>query len=371
MNTLRLFKAMALLLSLAGLLPDMAWADKPPEIRIGIASVGIGGRPQIGGYWIAVAHAKGLLEEEFKNDGIKVNWFFFKTAGPGVNEAYSNNLLDFAWQGDLPQVIAKANGVPTKYILAAGRRATFYVATTEDSSATSIKDLKGRKVSIFKGTCNQLTAARLLEDEGLTEKDLKVYNMDTNTQTAALATKDVEAVFSGNNLFSVRDRGLAKILYNGKEHGGKYGCSLGLTVTEDFESKYPDVVQRVVTTLVKAAKWTTDPANATAFFQLSAKSGVPFQHYKQDLENWDLKKNQSPLIDEWFLESYRRVLDETKKYGLLREGADVDLNAWFETKYLNRALADLGLQDYWTPEKVKPGDFWNVGVHAQAKAETP
>lgn len=369
MKTLGMFRPLAMLLTLLALWSGTVWADKPSEINFGVASVGIGGRPQVGGNFIAVAHAKGMLEEEFKADGIKINWFFFKTAGPGVNEAYSNKLLDFAWQGDLPQIIAKANGLPTKYILAAGRRATYYVAATEDSSANSIKDLKGRKASIFKGTCTQLTAARLLQDNGLSEKDLKVYNMDTNTQTAALASKDVEAVFSGNNLFSVRDRGLAKIIYNGRENGGKYGCSLGFTVTEDFEAKYPDIVQRVVTTLVKAARWTSDPANATAFYQLSAKSGVPFVHFKQDLEGFDLKKNQSPLIDEWFIESYRRSLEETKRYGLLREGADVDLNAWFDTKYLNKALADLKLEDYWTPEKVKPGDFWNVGPGPQANAE--
>ena len=106
MNRSGFFKGYALLLSFViGLLSSAVLADAPTEINIGVASVGIGGRPQIGGYWIAVAHAKGMLEEEFKKDGIKVNWFFFKTAGPGVNEAISNNLLDFAWQGDLPQII--------------------------------------------------------------------------------------------------------------------------------------------------------------------------------------------------------------------------------------------------------------------------
>jgi sulfonate transport system substrate-binding protein len=365
MKTLPSSRALALFFSLLGL-SGAALADQPAEINFGVANVGVGGRPQIGGYWIAVAHAKGLLEEEFKKDGIKVNWNFFKTAGPGVNEALSNQLLDFAWQGDLPQIIAKANGLPTKFILATSRRSTFYVATTESSTAQSVKDLKDRKVAIFKGTCQQLTAARLLKDNGLTEKDLKVYNMDTNTSVSALASKDVEAVISGNNLFSVRDRGLAKILYNGKEHGGRYGCSTGLTVTEGFEAQYPEIVQRVVTTLVKVAQWTADPANATQFYQLSAKSGTPFQHFKQDLENYDLRKNQSPLIDEWFVESYKRSLADARSFGLLREGTDIDLNAWFETKYLDKALADLQIQGYWTPEKPDPANFWGADP-AQAK----
>jgi len=104
---------------------------------------------------------------------------------------------------------------------------------------------------------------------------------------------------------------------------------------------------------------------------LSAKSGTPFVHFKQDLEGYDLRKNQSPLIDEWFIESYRRSLADTKKYGLVREGADVDINAWFEPKYLNKALAESNLKDYWTPEKVNPANFWDSGPAPVAKSETP
>lgn len=329
---------------------------KPSVINFGVASVGKGGRPQVGGSWIATAHSKGMLEEEFKADGIQVRWHFFKTAGPGVNEAYTNNLLDFAWQGDLPQIIGKANGLPTKFILAAGRRANFYLAATEDSSAQSVKDIAGRKVSIFKGTCTQLSAGRALEANGLSEKDLKVYNMDAATSTAALATKDVELAFGGNNLFSVRDRGLAKIVYSAKEdNGGKYGCSTGVTVTEEFAAKYPDIVKRVVKTLLKAALWTEDQKNRNQVYQLWAKSGFPYRYWEQDNAGQDFHVRQSPLLDEWFVASYRKSIADAKRFGLLKR--DIDLERWFDRSFLEAALKELNLENHWQPERA---EAWQI-----------
>ncbi|CAG0930655.1 membrane-bound lytic murein transglycosylase B [Planctomycetaceae bacterium] len=48
-----------------------------------------------------------------------------------------------------------------------------------------------------------------------------------------------------------------------------------------------------MTTFVKAAQWTSEPAKATQFYPLSAKSGTPFQHFKQDLGGWVQKSGNS------------------------------------------------------------------------------
>ncbi|MBS1213289.1 MAG: transporter substrate-binding protein, partial [Proteobacteria bacterium] len=341
-----------------------SWADVPKEIHIGVATVGVGGRPQVGGWLPGTVHAKGAIEQEFKADGIKVEWHFFKTAGPGVNEALTNGLLDIVFQGDLPSIIGKANGLPTKIILAASRRANFQLATTEDSDAASLKDLRGRKVSIFKGTCTQLSANRLLEDAGLNEKDIKIYNMDTGTATAALASKDVEAVFGGANLFAVRDRGLAKIVYDAtKVDGGKYGCSTGLLVTEKFSEQHPDVVKRFVKAVVKVAAWSHDEANRTALYQIWAKSGTPFKHWKENFDGENFRIRQSVLLDDFFINSYRISTADAKKYGFLR--GDIDIDKWFDRSYLDAALAELKLEGFWTPEDVTGKPVASAAGHDQ------
>jgi sulfonate transport system substrate-binding protein len=69
-------------------------------IRIANPGVGIGGRPVVGyGAW-SLLHIKGQLEDEFKKDGIKVQWTFARGAGPAVNEQFANDLADISLLGD-------------------------------------------------------------------------------------------------------------------------------------------------------------------------------------------------------------------------------------------------------------------------------
>src|SRR3978361_1734677 len=91
-------------LSVAALLSAAAAAaeDKPAVIRIANPGVGIGGRPGVGSSPWALLHIRGILEEEFKADGIKVEWTFLRGAGPAVNELFANGLADIASLGDLP-----------------------------------------------------------------------------------------------------------------------------------------------------------------------------------------------------------------------------------------------------------------------------
>lgn len=325
-----------------------AGAEVPKEINFGVASIGLGGRPFVGGSVASVAHVKGWLEEEFRAEGIKVNWHFFKTAGPGVNEAYSNRALDFAWQGDLPQLIGRSSGLKVKYILGGGRRQYFYLAARPDSTASRIEDIKGRSVAIHKGTCPQLSIARLLAAHGLRERDLRVYNMDGLSAASALGSGDLELAFGAFNLLSLRDQGLAKIIYSGSEDDGKYGCSTGFTVTEAFANKYPDITRRVVKTIVRAAHWAADPANRDELYEIWAKSGVPFAHYKEEWDTQDLKRKLSPLIDDFQLNRYRVALEDARKFGLVR--GRIDFDRWIDRSYLDAALTELNLQDFWIPE---------------------
>ena len=88
-----------------------ARADAPSVIRIGYPGVGVGNRPASFGNSIATLHLRGALEDEFKKDGIKIQWTFLRGAGPAVNELFANGLLDFSHLGDLPSVVGRACGL--------------------------------------------------------------------------------------------------------------------------------------------------------------------------------------------------------------------------------------------------------------------
>ncbi len=94
---------------------------EPLTIRFGFASVGVDSKPFTGGTPASTAHAGHYVDDALKDEpDIKVEWYFFKGAGPAVNEAIANGQLDFAWQGDLPSVIGRASGLKTKILLANG-----------------------------------------------------------------------------------------------------------------------------------------------------------------------------------------------------------------------------------------------------------
>jgi sulfonate transport system substrate-binding protein len=322
--------------------------EKPKTINIGVAVTGVGGRPFVGGGAFSVAHVKRYLEQEFEKDGIEVQWHFFKNAGPAVNEAYSSGQLDFAWQGDLPQLIGRAGGLKVKYILGGGRRGNLYLAARTDSTANRIEDIKGRKLGLHKGTCLQLSVARLLGDHGIKEKDLKVYNMDYLTSATALGNGELELTFGLYNLYYLRDQGLAKLIYGGKDDGGKYGCAGGYTVAEAFADKYPGITQRVVNALVRANYWTVQEENRDEVYEIWAKSGIPVQHFREDWDSQNWTQKLSPLIDDYLVHSYRVSFDDAKKFGLVR--GKLDFERYFDRRYLDKALSELKLQGYWKEE---------------------
>jgi sulfonate transport system substrate-binding protein len=342
-----ILRTMLVALLLTSSLSSARAEDKPSVIRIAFPGVGIGNRPHVGGHSTAVAHLRGMFEEEFKKDGIKVTWTFLRGAGPATNELYANGLADFSLLGDLPSIIGKAGGLNTRILAATAIRGNTYLAVPADSTISSIKDLKGKRVGIFKGTNLQLAMNKLLEANGLSEKDIRAMNMDTGTSRAALITKDVDAVFGGNDLLSLRDQGAAKIVYR-SQGDPRFLRHCSWVGTEDFITKYPEITKRVIKTLVLAAKWMADQeANPTVVYNLWTKSGVRFADYKEDFQGQSLKALASPLLDEYLVSQYRKQISEAKRFGLIKNTPNID--AWIEPRFLKQALKELQLEHYWTP----------------------
>jgi len=345
----------ATLLALGLLLGAAAHAAPPQTIRIGVATAG-GGEPVTwGGSPGGVLRANQALEEAFKADGIKVEWLFFKGAGPAVNEALSNKQIDFAYQGDLPSIVGRANGLKTKLLLVSGARNNLYVVTPPQS------DLKGRKVSLFRGTNGHLVAINALESVGLAERDLKAVNLDTGSAQAALVSSGVDASFGGYEWFKVRDNGLAKVIYSTQGKDPALTRQASLLVREDFEKEHPAQVQKVVDQFVRAANWSSDEKNRAELFRIWARSGTPQASWEAEFDKQDLALRNSPLLDEFIVGRYKAVASDALKLKLIRRAITVD--GWFEPRYLQAALKQQGLETRWQAFDLK-------GV-AKSSAGTP
>jgi len=325
--------------------PAAAADDKPGVIRISFPGAGSGGRPLSGGSYPANAHLFKEIDDEFKADGIKIEWKFFPGAGPALNESYANGLTDVAFgHGDLPLIVGRATGLKHKIVLSSSRFGSSYFVVPAGSTAKSLADLKGKRLSTFKGTAGQLTLYRWLDKFGFTDRDFRIISLDNDSTKAALATNDID----GTTItpFDLEARGIAKRILELRDDP-KITRPGTVWVGEEFEKKYPHIVQRIVTRLVKVAYWSTQEANREKEFQAWATSGSQaYIDYKKDWDSVpDLRVRINPLLDEYYVASLKNSIEETKKYKLIRK--DVSIDGWLEPKYLNQALKELKLEDYW------------------------
>ncbi len=345
LNGIRLFNKGSIAATLAALLAiPVAEAD---VLRIGVATAGGGDPVTFSGSPLGIVRNQQLLEKAFAGSGTDVQWFFFKGAGPAVNEALSNQQLDFAYQGDLPAVVGRSNGLDTKLLAAVGVRANLYLAVPKGSPIKRIEDLKGKKVAIFRGTNGHLVMINLLAEHGLTERDIKAINLDTGSSQAALISNGVDAAFGGRELFKLRDKGLIDIVYDNPEQNVRYTRQTALVVRTAYEKEHPDNVQKVVDTLVDAAKWTSEDSHRDAVFTEWAKSNEPAESLRADFTGVPLRDRASPLVDEFLVGRYQAVAEQAKQEKLIRRPVSID--GWFDTRYLNKALEAKGLEHFWTP----------------------
>lgn len=333
------------LLLLAALSAAPVMAAEPAVIRIGTPDQSAGPTPSGGIGITTLLSGRQLFEKEFAKDGIRIEWIFFKGAGPAVNEALANSQLDVVYLGDLAAIIGRANGLSTRFLVPL-RGNNAYLAVAADSGIGRIDDLRGKRVTVFKGTAYQLSLDRALAKAGLSERDLQVVNLDWNAATAALAAKQLDANWAGLQAVTLQEKGLARIALTARDLGRDYTVQSGFLAREEFISAHPDIVQRLVNVIVKAERQLSDPEQLDDFLTYSSqRSGIPVALGRAEFGGDDLKFRFSPLIDAFVVESFRAATAQAKELGLIRKPFDVD--RWFEPKFVDKAVADLGLAGYW------------------------
>jgi sulfonate transport system substrate-binding protein len=336
---------LALSLVASALLPA-ADPENPAVIRLGFAAVGIGGAQAVGYSPVGSAQIKGLLEAEFAKDGIRIEWNFYRGAGPAVNEALANGQLDFAWQGDFPAIIGKASGLPTRIILAAGQRANSYLAVPASSPATRLEDLVGRKVGFHKGTNMQLVVDKVLSEHGLKERDFLTINIDALAGLAAVSAKELDGLWGNLELIELERSGAIRFVYSTRDQSPTLTKQTHLLVTEAFEQAHPAIVQRLVTLLVREAAWESEDRNRSELFQLWTRMGLPVTTWEGEFgSSTPIKLRQSPLLDDFFITRYREGIAAALEFKLIRSSFDV--RPWINPRYVRTAVHDLKLDGYW------------------------
>jgi sulfonate transport system substrate-binding protein len=332
-----------------------AHAEQPLRtVRIANIAFFADGKSEIGGSISPIIIQQGWLAQELRKRGIELQWVPVPSAvgGPIFNENLANGGADFASYGDFPAIIGKAGGVDIKLIVPAGRGANSYLIVRSDSNAKAIADLKGKRISVQRGRPMELAFSQLLQAQGLRYNDFKIYNTNTQAGAAALASGSIDALFTTSDAYLLEDKGVGRIIWSTK--GTDWTWRAELFVRRQFAADYPEITQLVANAYVKAAYWSAQQENRAAILQLTTRSGVPLSAVERDYAGDPIawKDRWSPLYDDYMIDHYRDAIAFTRTQNLIRK--DFPVEELFDRRFLETALRQLQLENYWQPRSAVP-----------------
>jgi len=328
------------------LLPIIAAAKEAPPPVIRLAGQGNAAGTPYGSAVIGVLRARHYLEDEFKADGVKIEWQFPRGTGPAINEGLASGQIDFANYGGLPNIVGRGAGLQTK-ILASYGTSPVYVIVRDGANIGTLKDLKGKKVTVSRGTILELSLNTLLHGAGLKESDVQLFDLKAADQVTALTSGDVDAIVGLSDLLVLRDKGIGKIIYSTKGRIDPANLFGSFVVTEQFARKYPETTQRVVNNFVKAAQFASQEANRDELIKLWELTGIPRQAIVDDYKGDVLAERLSPLPDDFYIGNLKRGIAFAQEQKLIRK--PIDLATWLDTSFLNKAIAQAGAARDWKP----------------------
>ncbi|MDY7063784.1 putative aliphatic sulfonates-binding protein [Pseudomonas extremaustralis] len=316
------FKRLITLLASTALAGLVQAADLK-EIRIAVPDLSTGSQHSGGGI-TDVLRQQQIFEKAFADQGIKIQWNYFKGAGPVINEAFANGQVDLAYLGDLAAIIGRSNGLDTRLLSASARDIKQYLGVVPGSGIKTLQDLKGKRVAVFRGTASQLSFDSALASQGLSEKDLKVINLDFNAAGAALAAKQIDATWGGANLNALQAKGLAEIPLTTKDLGGAGSVQSVLVGSGKFVDEHPEIITQLLKVQQQAVQWLTDDNNKQAYIDLVAGlASYPPVILSNDLKNEKLSALFPSTLDPVFLGKLQDAVDLASKERLIRKSFQV------------------------------------------------
>jgi sulfonate transport system substrate-binding protein len=310
----------------------------PASIRIAAVSAGYGKPFGLG--VIGLVQARKAIENELRDANAHVTWTFPEGAGPEINEGIANGQIDFAAYGDLPNIIGRAGGLPTRVVASRGAE-IIYVGVRTGVKANTIAE---------RGTILHQAFDRLLAENGMNEGNVQLFDLKTQDQNPAISAGDVDAVVGTVTLLTLRDQGLIRIIYTtrGKVTPDGFGA---FVVAEDFARRYPETTSAVVRAYVKTARWAGEPAYRNAALDIWGLAGTPRNTLAESFRGVDLRRQLDPRLDDFYVATLKSEVAFAQANKLIR--APVDINAWLDRSYIAAAVRDLRLEAYW-PSRVFP-----------------
>ena len=221
---------------------------------------------------LVLLKAKGSLEKRLAEQGVQVQWTEFP-GGPQLLEGLNVGSIDFGVTGETPPVIAQAAGADLLYVAYEPPAPTSEaILVPKDSPIKSVKDLKGKKVVLNKGSNVHYLLVRALEDAGLKYTDIQTVFLPPADARAAFERGSVDAWVIWDPYQAAAEQQLqARTLRDGSGIVDNHQFYLA---TKPYAEKHPAVIKALVEEVRAVGEWSkANPEDVTQ--QVSPLLGLP------------------------------------------------------------------------------------------------
>jgi len=221
---------------------------------------------------LVLLKAKGTLEKRLAEQGVQVQWTEFP-GGPQLLEGLNVGSIDFGVTGETPPVFAQAAGADLVYVAYEPPAPTSEaILVPKDSQITSVKDLKGKKVVLNKGSNVHYLLVKALEDAGLKYSDIQTVFLPPADARAAFERGSVDAWVIWDPYQSAAEKQLqARTLRDGTGIVDNHQFYLA---TKPYAAKNPKVIQALIEEVRAVGEWSkANPEEVTR--QVAPLLGLP------------------------------------------------------------------------------------------------
>ena len=209
--------------------------------------------------------------------------------GPPLVAAASTGDIDLGMVGSVPPIAGAAKDLGFKVIglelPESPDKALENIIVPKGSTATSLADLKGKRIAVPQGSSAHGLLLNALKAEGLTPKDVKIVYLDPKSGAAAFDSGKVDAwsIWNPQGEFALQKG--AKVIVPGVppvDPGSQYYVGSSKSLTDPVRrAALTDLLQRIG----KAYAWGNAHPDEHAE-AISADSGVPLEQVKPTEPVW-------------------------------------------------------------------------------------
>jgi sulfonate transport system substrate-binding protein len=259
---------------------------------------------------------KGWVEEEFGKDGIDVRWVLSLGSNKAL-EFLSSSSVDFGSTAGAAALLSRINGNPIKSVYIYSKPEWTALVTRTDSPIQTVEDLKGKRIAATRGTDPYIFLLRVLDQHGLSEKDVKIVLLQHPDGKTALERGDVDA-WAGLNPHMAQSEieGKSRLFFRNADLN-TYGF---LNVREEFAAEHPQLVERLIRVYERGRQWALEnPEELQAILAKEAK--LTPEVAARQLERTDLS---NPRIGEVHRDAIVAAGTVLKSVGIIPADKDVE-----------------------------------------------